>query len=278
MKLATGAVVRRWVVLAIMACGLALAPAGAGEAVARRVTLSAPASAIEGERFTVAARIASPRKAKTVQFQILTEDVWGDRQWKKLRTVKAARKATRSITFLADEETSAKVRAVVTYRGVKRKTVSKPVSINFWHWYSSTSFRAYASAGSPANYDFLSFQLNGRPVTGWYAVGAGESRFTLGRNCSRFRGDLGLTDKSGDGATAVITLATIGSDNAPATIYTSPELRPGVTVPVNLRLPMPYRFAIEGHSTSVAGDGGIVPATYPAIGDAAFLCHFPDAD
>lgn len=240
--------------------------------------MSAPASAIEGERFTVTARIAAPRKAKRVEFQAFSTDLWGNATWSKLRAVAVRKHATRSISVLADDAPALKVRAVVTYTGTKKKSVSKPIVINYWHWTPLGRFQHYASSGFVVDSDYISFAMNGRSWKGWYAgTGGAETRYTLGRNCTRFKGYLGLTDDSADDASARITLSVVTPQNSLQTIYTSPTLRPGTTVPVDVRLAAPYRFAIVGQNTSAPiDDQGTLPKARPAIGDAEFLCHFPE--
>jgi hypothetical protein len=239
--------------------------------------VASPANAVEGERFTVTARIGSPKRATRVEFQRLTEDIFGEARWTKLRSLPVRRHAKRSITVLADGESYARIRVVVSYVGSKRKAVSRPVTVNYWHWTPIGRFARYASSGYVVDYDVISFAMNGRSWKGWYdGGGSAESRYTLGRNCTRFRGYAGLKDDSKDGATGRITLSVISPDNSLQPVYDSPDLRPGSVVPININLASPYRFAVAGRNTSVPiDDKGTVPAAYPAIGDAQFLCHFP---
>lgn len=248
-----------------------LAPAPSASAAPRRVTVSAPAQAIEGERFAVTARIVSPKKAKTVQFQILTRDIFQNRTWAKLRTMKVARKKWRSSSVLADDSATMTIRAVVTYKGVKKKVVSRPVTVRVWHWYDLTRFNPYASSGASISNPYISFSMNGATWKGWYSRGGGESRFTLGRNCTRFKAHLGLRDDSADGASGTIALSAIDPSNSLSTLYKSPPLSAGAVVAVDLPLASPYRFAITGQSLTPELE------TTLAVGGASLLCHIPAA-
>ncbi|SFC29642.1 hypothetical protein SAMN04487968_10580 [Nocardioides terrae] len=72
-----------------------------------------------------------------------------------------------------------------------------------------------------------------------------------------------------------MTLSVVTPANTLQPVWQSPALRPGSVVPVDLPLTSPYRFAIAGQNTSPPlDDRGALPAAYPAIGDAQFLCHF----
>jgi hypothetical protein len=268
----------QWCAVAALVLGsLLLVPAQA-EARAGTARVSAPASAIEGERFTVKARIATPRKAKKVEFQAFSTDLWGNATWRTLRTLRVRKHATRSMSVLADDSSALKVRAVVTYTGAKKKSVSKPVVIKYWHWTPLGRFQHYASSGFAVDSGYISFAMNGRSWKGWYAgSSSAETRYTLGRNCTRFKGYVGLTDDSADGASGRITLSVVTPQNSLQTIYTSPTLRPGSTVALDVRVAAPYRFAIAGQNTSAPiDDRGTLPNARPAIGDAEFLCHFSE--
>lgn len=265
----------RWsAVVALVMTFLVAIPAIA-DARAREVTVSAPASAVEGERFVVTARIASPGRATKVEFQIFSTDILGRSSWRRLRTLKVRKHRTRSIPVLAGEESRVRLRAVVTYKGSRKKVVSRPVVVNYWHWVPITSFTHYAASGGVIDSSYVSFMMNGRSWKGWYSYGTAESRYTLGRNCTRFKGYAGLTDRSADGSAGTVTLSVVTPQNTVEPVWVSPALHPGVLVPVDLRLAAPYRFAIAGQNTSTPiDDRGTLPAAYPAIGDAELLCHF----
>lgn len=95
------------------------------------------------------------------------------------------------------------------------------------------------------------------------SVRAWEARVTPGRNCTSFRAVLGLADTSHVGSSGVISFTT---DEA-TTIYQSPTLTPGMTLPVTLDLARPYRFGMAAANTSADK-----VQSYPMVGDAAFYC------
>jgi hypothetical protein len=264
--------------VAALASTLLLGLPGAADAATHRATLRAPGSAIEGDRFSVSVRISSPKKAKRVEFQRLTKDILAGTKWTKLRSLPVRRHATRSISVLADGDPSARIRAVVTYTGTKKKAVSRPLTVNYWHWTPLARLARYASSGYVVDSEYVSFNMNGRSWKGWYdGGGSAESRYTLGRNCTRFKGYVGLTDRSADGSQGAVTLSVITSDSAMQTVWRSPALTAGSVVPVDIALASPYRFAIAGQNTGTpVDDRGTVPAAYPAVGDAQFLCHFSE--
>lgn len=90
------------------------------------------------------------------------------------------------------------------------------------------------------------------------SVRAWEARVTPGRNCTSFRAVLGLADTSHDGSSGVISFTT---DEA-TTIYQSPTLTPGMTLPVTLDLARPYRFGMAAANTSADK-----VQSYPMVGE-----------
>jgi hypothetical protein len=86
------------------------------------------------------------------------------------------------------------------------------------------------------------------------ANGTAESRYTLGRNCTRFKGYAGLADRSADGSAGTVTLSAVTPRNTVEPVWVPPALHPGVLVSVDLRLAAPGRFAIAGQNTSTPID------------------------
>ena len=186
--------------------------------------------------------------------------------WTIARTSKVRGAAEQTYRALADTSSTQQYRAVVTYADGQRAT-SHRITVRLWHWIDLASYTAYYRVG--AVYDVLSFAMNGDTWKGWYVHnGMGESRYTLGRNCTAFRGTVGVGDFTDDGGTAQITLLTDETN----IVYTSPTLVPGQVTQVELALDKPYRFSIQGRDTTPAD--GIARDVYPAIGAPQFLCHF----
>lgn len=96
-----------------------------------------------------------------------------------------------------------------------------------------------------------------------YSARSWEARVTPGRHCTRFRATLGLSDTSDDGSTGTIAFTTDES----ATVYQSPALTPGMTLPVELTLPSPYRFGMQAANTSAER-----VKAFPMVGNGAFYC------
>ena len=273
-------------VIALVAVALAVAlpaPALAGTShqaakkALARPSIKAPAVAIEGARFAVTVSVPTSRQATTIQLQFHDQhdyDYQSTLAWTNKATMRV--KGRRQVTFHlhADQAHEAWFRGVVTYRGANRPAASSAVRVNYQHWFPLSAFDRYYSAGSAI--DLLSFSMAGSAWNGWYANGsAGESRYTLGGGCVRFRGAVGVTDSSSDGATGVVTLATIAPGGTSTPLYTSPDLVAGQTVRVDLPLAKPYRFSIAGQDTTPAvTDGSRQPRAYAALGDPEFLCHF----
>lgn len=269
-------IVRFAVVLVIALATLVAGPAVAAAKGGRPVVV-APGDAVEGETYNVRVKVPRARTATKVELQRRTEDIFGDSTWTKLRSWKVrGGKGSRTVALTADESTTAALRAVVAYRDRRKSVASSAATVRYWHWYPVSRMVEYQQSGSTL--DNLSFGMNGSTWNGWFSFGGGESRYTLGRNCNRFRGTVGLEDRSADGSTGVVTLSTIDSNNSVVPVYVSPQLTPGVAVPVELALELPYRFSIAARNTSApvtAGGRTTTPAAYPAVGDAAFLCHIP---
>lgn len=237
----------------------------------------APNDVVEGDAYGVRVKVPRSGAATKVELQRRGEDIWGGTTWTKVRAWKVRNgKGTRTVSLTADEEASSTLRAIVRYRDRKKPVASSSSTVRYWHWYALDRFQAYARVGYVADHGYLSYGMNGALWKGWNSSGGGESRYTLGRNCSRFKGHVGLGDDSADTASGVISFELIDSANSTTSIYTSPTLTPGMAVPVDLALDLPYRFGIKGTSTTAAGPDGRPPRTTLVVGGASFLCHFAE--
>ena len=245
---------------------------------AKHVTLTAPADAVEGDRYTVTVHVPSPKNAiaATLEYQ-KTGTSWIDSEseWTALKSMNARGHGTLKFHVQADTAREYKFRAKVTYRGSKRASTSAPNRVNYWHWTGLPS-SSYYSAGSGSIY--LDFSLAGRSTNGWlqYAGATAEDRYTLSGACRAFHATVGLADASADGSTGTVTFSTIDSSGIPKPIWKSPTLVPGKTVPVSLSLASPYRFSILGQNTSTpvtSGTTTTIPMAQPAVSDPEFLCH-----
>lgn len=255
--------------LALVASGVPLvastrAPAGAAEVHAVEI-MSAPSQATEGDRITIKANVASPRKADRVQLQERQVDVFGNASWVTVRSRAVRGTSRHSFTVVADGINREHYRARATYRQGKA-ALSKRKGVTVWRWISLTSYRPYYSTYGISATPYSNFAMNGRQYIGWYTYSsyrAWEARYTPGRNCKAFRGELGVRDESSDGSSATITLLT----EEDQLLYESPVLAPGDVTQVSLTMAKPYRFTVR--ATDVSPDG---VHALPAIGDPFFLC------
>lgn len=217
----------------------------------------------EGDRLTLRVRVPRSGLAKKVVLQERTTDVFGDTRWEDA----AKRRARSRVTFVetVTATNTAAYRVAVTYRGRTNPVVSRAASVRVWRWIPLREFAPYFQT-SQAGYSEA--DLNGMRYEVWgplytYSARTWEARVTPGRNCTRFRATLGLADTSDDGSTGSIAFTTDES----ATVYQSPALTPGTTVPVELALPAPYRFGMQAANTS-ADD----VKAFPMVGNGAFYC------
>ena len=280
-----GALVASLVVAASLATGAGVASASSTDVVdagsspdtsarpaaTRAVRLTASAKQVEeGDRLTLTATIKSPQQATRVTLQKASVSVFsGNTYWNPVKTVGVRGKRKVPLKVVATDENTERYRAVVTYKTMKPAT-SKPVKVAVWRWVPLSEYDPYYETGGAI---FGTLTLNGHPYTGWGAatyshVGAWESRFTPGRNCTTFRGVIGIADISHDGSSGLIKFT--AEDTV---IYESPVLTPGMDVSVNLPLAQPYRFGIQLFDTTPGGTTGRdAVQAWPVIGDPALLC------
>ena len=90
-----------------------------------------------------------------------------------------------------------------------------------------------------------------------------ESRYTVGRHCKAIRGVAGVSDKSADRSSAVVSVVA----DETTTVFTSGTLSPGMAEQFEVDLAKPYRLSIQAQRTSPADQ-----AAYPAIGSPELLC------
>lgn len=144
--------------------------------------------------------------------------------------------------------------------------LSRPTKLTVWRWIELEEFTPYFETSSIIGYG--QDVMNGDAYASWglpYTIStprAWESRVTPGRNCTEFRAVLGLSDRSDDSSSGVISFT---SDDA--TIYQSPPLSPGTTMSVALDLASPYRFGMAATNTSADN-----VRAYPLVGNGAFYC------
>lgn len=193
-----------------------------------------------------------------------TTDVFGATQWVRQAIQKVANSGKHRFTLTATQPNRQTFRVVVTYKTGK-KAYSKTASTLEYDWYSVNDFEAYYTVGGVLNSDMVEFAMDGREWHGLDGTSptSWEIRLTLGRNCKAFRGTLGLTDSSDDGAAASFQAVTI----QPAATFTGSSVTTGNIKSFKGTLPKPYRISLEATDTSPSGVKG-----YPAIGDLEFLC------
>jgi hypothetical protein len=237
------------------------ATADTGSARKVKVKLTVPATVVEGDAFTVTAKVSRTEGAKQVQLQ---RAVTGS-GWELVAKVKARARKTYTFPTSAGPEDLVRYRVkVLMHEG--RAVTSGPVQTTVWHWTPMTDFGTYSQTSGVDFGNNVHITLSGVTYRGgWETYGKNatwESRITPGRNCRAFRGLLGVSDSSDDGSSAVISLA---ADDTP--VYQSPSLTPGTVTPVQLDLALPFRLAIRAQRTSNPS-----LSVSPAIATPELLC------
>lgn len=240
-------------------------PAVGAVAFDRSVVLSTPVTeVVEGDRFTVSARITTPRQAKRVTLQRWTVPLYyGEPHWEAVKSVKVRDRKRITFRRVATALNQERLRAVVSYSAGK-PVRSKPVAVKVWRWIPLSEFQPYYETSGLI---FGEATMNGRRFKGYGAayysrVGAWEGRFTPGRNCKGFRGVLGVADISADGSSALVKIT--ADDEL---VYESPALTPGMDVPMEIGLPLAYRVGFQLVNTSPED-----VYSWPMIGDPTMLC------
>jgi hypothetical protein len=228
----------------------------------KAVVKASATTVTEGDRVTLRVKVPKAKDAKRVVLQERYVDVLGSTYWRDATSTRAKARVSFRQTVTAQNE--AQYRVTVTYRDRTTPVVSKPVSLMVWRWIELREFTPYFqtmyASYSQANIDGSAYAVWG----GWGSIARSwEARVTPGRNCTRFRATLGLADTSDDGSTGTVAFAVDES----ATVYTSPVLTPGMTVPVELDLAKPYRFGMAATNTSPDK-----VRAYPMVGNGAFYC------
>lgn len=238
--------------------------AGSARAAGVRVVTSVNVAEVTvGDGAVVRVKVPQARKASRVTLQEFGVNKYGTPAWVVVKTVKAKKVNTFGVTVKAIN--TAKYRALVAYKGVKKPVKSNVATVMVWRWVALGAFEAYADTGGTA---FTNVDIAGQSYfpawIGANGLGGGvwEEKFTLGRHCKAFKGVAGVSDDSDDGSSATVVIT---ADDVP--VYQSPVLTPGTAVPFEVPLAMPYRFAVKGTDTSAQ----YVDA-FPAVGHPSLLC------
>jgi hypothetical protein len=233
----------------------------AARAAVRVVAKADKTEVTEGDRLTVKVKVPKAATARSVTLETMGTNTYGQPAWVKAGKRKASKTTKFTVTVTA--ENTAKYRALVSYKKATKPVKSNVASVKVWRWISLEEYVAYQSTGG-ASFDDVS--LAGRTYLSWYAYSSAysswETRWTAGRNCKAFKGVAGVTDWSVDGSSATVTVL---ADDVP--VYQSPTLTPGMSVPFEVSMASPYRFALLATNTSATG-----AKVYPAVGDPALLC------
>jgi len=226
-----------------------------------KVSVSLPATLVEGDRFTVVAKVSKPSEAK--QVQLLRATTGG---WELVAKTKVRKKKSYSFQDVAGSLDVVRYRVKVVLDG-GGAVASQPAQAAVWHWTPMTDFDPYYGTPGVEFGNNVHITLNGVSYRGgWETTGKSgpwETRITPGRNCRAFRGVVGVTDESADGSSAVLSLVT----DETTTVYQSPPLTPGAAVPVQLDLATPYRLAVRAQRTSAPP-----LSAFPAIATPELLC------
>lgn len=226
-----------------------------------RVTLSVPTTVVEGEPFSLRARVSRTTGARQVQLLAAAPGA----PWQVVSKTRARKKRTYSFTATAGPEDTVRYRVKVLY---ERGTVSStPASTAVWHWTPMTDFEPYLQTPGVSFGNNVHITINGVGYRGGWETygkyGVWESRVTPGRHCSALRGVVGISDDSADGSSAVVTVT--AEETTP--VYTSPTLTPGMSVPFQVALATPFRLGVSATRTSLP-----TLAAYPALATPELLC------
>jgi hypothetical protein len=231
---------------------------------AEPVRVRVPDSVIEGERFKAVVRLDRPAAAQLITLQRQDTDILGNKEWTELKSVRAKGQAKHVFKVFAEETSTGRFRATVTFRDDKPER-SKPSRATVWRWTYLYAFDSYYATTGVWGDILDRFAMNGTQYNGWHTYGdqpSWEERFTVGRHCKAIRGDLGVTDDSEDGTSALIALA---ADDT--SVFISGTLTPGMVQRAEVKLNLPYRLSIQAGRTSTDD-----LSVYPAIGSPELLC------
>ena len=200
----------------------------------------------EGQRYVLVTTVKSPRRATSMTLQKFDppEYSFEDARWNDVKTLRVRQRSKVRIVVVAVDRNVERYRAVVRYKNAKPVT-TRPVSVTVWRWIPLSDYRPYHETGGATTYG--TFGINGRVYKGFGPylhshVGYWESRFTPGRH--------------GD-----------------TSVYRSPALTPGMSLPFYVPLAKPYRLGIQLSDTSPGGTEGYDEVeAYPAISDPALRC------
>lgn len=228
--------------------------------------VSAPSNLTEGDRYPVVVKVGSAAKAKKVQIQTRTQDIYGTTVWETARTKKVRGHSRQKFTLVAGPTNPLRQRALVTYED-GQKVRSQAFRVTTWRWFDLPLFSSYYYTANTYSSRYATFTIAGSAYSGWFGGGtretAWESRHTPGRHCTAFRGVAGVTDTSMDGSSAQITLVA----DETTVVYQSPTLMPGAAHPFEVSLARPYRIAVQARLTSTN-------RATPAIGAPQLLCDY----
>lgn len=136
--------------------------------ITRGATLNTSAKQVdEGNRYTLAATIMSPRHALKLTLQKFKPSLygWDDPAWEAQKTVGVKGRSKVNLGVVAVNENNERYRVVVTYKKAKPIT-SKPVSITVWRWIPMSDYDPYYDTGGTG---FGTTTINGQAYTGWGA-------------------------------------------------------------------------------------------------------------
>ncbi len=263
-------------ILALAVSVAGVAP-GAASTTAGRETTSKPVLSAstrqveEGDRFTLTATVKAPKAATRATLQKWYVPLYiGTPSWQPVKTANVSGRRKVAFKAVATAENTARYRVSVAYKNSARPVTSNSVNVTVWRWIPLSEYAPYYETGGAI---FGTAAINGHVYKGWGAAyyshaGAWESRFTPGRHCKSFRAVLGIADVSADGSSGSVSFT---ADDE--TVYTSPALTPGMSLPVTVPLAKPYRFGIKLSDTTPGGTTGRdAVESWPFLGDPAFLC------
>ena len=266
MKLVISAVSAVAAALVLSALPAAAAPVEvrpASPSIPKAVVKATNSAVAEGDRLTLRVRVPKAGRAKRVVLQERRIDVLGNPQWDDVDSKRARARLKFRHTVTATNESA--YRVAVTYEGRVKPVLSRASRVTVWRWIPLREFAPYfetsGASYSQANLSGAAYATWG-PYVWASSYRSWEARVTPGRNCTQFRAVLGLADTSDDGSTGTISFT---ADDA--LVYQSPTLTPGMTVPLALDLPTPYRFGMSAANTSADR-----VKAFPMVGNGEFYC------
>ena len=250
--------------------GLAAVPIGAVPASAefiRETRISdAPRNVTLGDRIRVTVKVGSPARARAVQLERRTTDIYGNTIWSKVSRQRVNGRAKHTFKPVAAQLDRERFRAVTTYKSGGRAS-STARTLKVWSWTPLSKLPSYYRTNGINGLRTATSEWLG--INTW--VGSPTAAMEPGRTDTPPVGTARHCAVTSDSTTSPQTdradeFIIVNVDDG-STLYQSPVVHPGGVVSAQVRLPLPYRISIQVRTTPADG-----PLALPAIGSPELLC------